>query len=49
MSITAGRNVTTPLRLLPISGVMFAEVHPMAVLPESPYSTRSVAVKDVKA
>jgi hypothetical protein len=47
--ITTGTYLTTELRLDPMSGVMFAETHPTGVLPGSPYLTRSVTVKEVKA
>jgi hypothetical protein len=46
---TSGRNVRTPLRLVPRSGVMLDEMHPIGVAFSSPYFIRRVVVKVVKA
>ncbi len=47
--IITGTYLTTELKVVPISGVMFAETQPIGVTLASPYLTRSVAVNEVKA
>jgi hypothetical protein len=47
--IAAGVYLTTELSVVPMSGVMLAEIQPTAVAFASPYLTRSVAVNEVNA
>jgi len=49
MRTIKGKNLMAPLKLLPMSGVIFAEMQPIDVTAESPFAINSVAVKVVKA
>jgi len=49
ISTSRGRNFKTPLKLCPRSGVMFAEIQPIAVASGSPFAILRVAVKVVNA